>query len=149
LRTRRADLLGEERVLIDGVAAFTAGILTISELVTLTWVMWLLLFGLASGLLFARWRSRLRLLFGLWLIWLVACSVLLFGRMYVEAQRPAAVIVEERVTVMSGPDEVYLELYTLHAAAELRLLETREGWVRFTLPDGRQGWLPQDTVAIV
>jgi tetratricopeptide (TPR) repeat protein len=149
LRTQRTDLLGEDRNPLDGVAVFTAGIVTTDELFAITWTAWLVVCVLAIVLLMDRRRAVMRFLVGLAVLWFVNCGLLLLGRVYVETERPAAVVVAQRATVMSGPDMAYLELYALHVAAELRLLETRGGWVRFILPDGRQGWLPRDVIAVV
>jgi hypothetical protein len=51
------------------------------------------------------------------------------------------------VEARSGPGEDFLGLFDLFAAAEFRVLERQGGWVRALLPDGRQGWLPEDAIA--
>jgi tetratricopeptide (TPR) repeat protein len=66
---------------------------------------------------------------------------LLFARGTIDARMPAAVVVITSAEVYSGPGEDYLALYTLYAAAEVRILEARDGWARFLLPDGRYGWV--------
>jgi SH3-like domain-containing protein len=68
---------------------------------------------------------------------------------YVAEERPKAVVVADVISVMSGPDDSYLELYRLFSAAEMRVLEERGEWARVVLPDGRQGWIDIDTIAQV
>jgi len=70
-------------------------------------------------------------------------------RSYVVYQRPLAVVVDFSAQVMSGSDNGYLPLYELYSAAEMRLLEEEGDWVRFVLPDGRQGWINQSALAVV
>lgn len=148
IRAERVDFQGEERTLIDGLATTTARLVTMGELrwiVLAVWGIWFALMG---------WWSRCRLR---WLRYAVIVSgmVLLLGggllvnRMYVEVERPAAVVVAGSVQVMSGPGDEYLPLFRLFTAAELRWIEERYGWVRFLLPDGRQGWIPVEAAARV
>ena len=78
---------------------------------------------------------------------IVLISLMLLGsRIFVEQQRPVAVIVSPSAQVMSGPGQDYLPLFSLMTAAEVRLLEARAGWVRVVLPDGLQGWLPVEAL---
>jgi uncharacterized protein YgiM (DUF1202 family) len=55
-------------------------------------------------------------------------------------------MVEKAVQVMSGPGEKYLELFELHTAAEVTIVDTRGEWTRFHLPDGREGWIPNAAI---
>jgi hypothetical protein len=64
-----------------------------------------------------------------------------FSRVYTSVFRPAAVVTAEVAPIMSGPGGNYLEIYQLHAAAELRMLEERGDWAHFVQPDGREGWI--------
>ncbi len=72
--------------------------------------------------------------------------ILFVGRVFVETQRPKAVVTAFEAQVMSGPAEDYVPLYTLYAAAEVRVMDEQGGWVRFMLPDGQQGWLESDSI---
>ena len=74
---------------------------------------------------------------------------LTIGSLWFETFRPPAVVVEERVYVYSGPGEQYLELFLLHAGAEIRRIDSTGGWIRFELSDGREGWLPATAVEFV
>lgn len=64
---------------------------------------------------------------------------------------PPAVIVAPQVDVTSGPGGAgqYLVEFNLHAGAEVRVLESRSGWERITLPGDLQGWVPDEAVEMV
>lgn len=150
VRALRVDIQGDETALIDNLAAFTAGSLTPAELGWLTfigWAMWCVL--LLMWLTRQPWRRRLRLALAAWGI-VVMIGVLLFlGRLYVEGQRPAAVVTAFLTPVMSGPGEDYIEIFDLYSAAEMRVMETNGEWARILLPDGRQGWLERSAIELV
>lgn len=60
--------------------------------------------------------------------------------------RAPAIVVAERIEVYSGPGTDYLTEFTLHAGAEVRLVELRNDWVRIVLPGDLQGWAPSKAV---
>jgi tetratricopeptide (TPR) repeat protein len=150
VRTERVDIEGDETGILDGLAALTTGVLHLLELVTLIGLAWALWCGLlAVHIVQPRWREMLRgplLVIG---VLTLLGGLLLVSRVYVAENRPAAVVVAPRAQVMSGPGADYLPLYPLYAAAEIRLVDSRDGWIRFSLPDGRQGWLPGEVVVRV
>ena len=118
--------------------------LTVTEFSWVTFGLWGLLWAvLIVRLLHPIWREALRLPLLIVAMLLVVAGFLLVMRLYITTYRPPAVIVESTAHVMSGPGDHYLEHFTLHSGAEIRILETRDDWVRFLLPDGRQGWLPE------
>ncbi|MGQ9887920.1 MAG: hypothetical protein ACUVSX_05455 [Aggregatilineales bacterium] len=151
LRAQRVDLLGEEVTLTDGLATATAQLMTYRELQWATWILWLILWtSLATvGAGGERWRSPLRTITIAALVGLMLFGGLLINQAYVEANRPAAVVIAAAAPVYSGPGETYLEIYRMHAAAEIRVLETRGEWARFIRPDARQGWIKQSALALV
>lgn len=73
------------------------------------------------------------------------------NRAYAEQNTPSAVIVAKEVDVTSGPGGAgqYLVEFNLHAGAEVRVLESRSGWQRITLPGDLQGWVPDEAVELV
>ncbi len=150
IRAQRVDLQGDEINLLESVASFTNGVVTINELSILTFVLWigvcvtLIVYTLRLDL-----RSNLRGLFVLVASLFVISGVLLGCRLYTDDDRHPAVIVESNVAIMSGPGTEYVEIYRLYNAAEMRVLEKRDGWVRFILPDDRLGWLPELAIAEV
>lgn len=64
-----------------------------------------------------------------------------------ERGQPPAVVVAAEVEVRSGPGEDYLIEFTLHAGAEVRVVEHRGDWVRIALPGDLQGWAPDKEVS--
>ena len=146
IRARRIDIQNDQRVLIDSFAELTSDTVTLRELGGLVTILWLGWFALLMWRIYQpEKRDRLRI--PLWVIGSVlAAVVLLFStRFYVTAERPAAVVIRDNTPVMSGPSSDYFEMYELHAATEIRILEIRDNWARFVLPDGRPGWITQDS----
>ncbi|NWG16634.1 MAG: hypothetical protein HXY41_08365 [Chloroflexi bacterium] len=149
-RARRMDVQGDERGWIEGLAVLTSGIVTVQELGWGALLAWAAGFGLlAAWILRPDQRAALRLPLAAAGMIAMFVLILFISRLWVSTNRPAAVVLPEQARVMSGPGETYLELFPLHAAAEVRRVETRNGWIRFVLPDGRQGCLPQESMESV
>jgi tetratricopeptide (TPR) repeat protein len=148
--SERVDLQGDETGLVEGIAALTIGVATITEMSLLVALLWTTAFALLAVVIFQpKWRNRLRFpLIGLSIVLMVGL-LLLGSRLYVEGLRQSGIVVQPVVPVRSGPGDQYLELYQLHSAAEVHLWDSQNGWVRFALPDGRLGWLPAQTLGIV
>ena len=147
VRARRSEIQGDEIALPDSLAALTSGLLTIEEFNWLMQGLWAIEFA-ALGLFLMRpdWRSALRGPVLLLSVLLLAGFALWAGRQYSMSSRPAAVVIASEAPVMSGPGEDYLQIYVLHAAAELRILEARGDWLRFILPDEQEGWIRRTAV---
>ena len=76
--------------------------------------------------------------------------LLLVSMLYANPNDDSAVVVESTVNVVSGPGEQYETEFTLHSGAQVRLVDSRQGWVRITLPgDDLQGWVPSNAVEAV
>jgi hypothetical protein len=147
IRSQRADILGDELDVIHNLASSTESTLTITELSIPTFIMWTGWFGLLLVyILRAKRRSALLIPLVLLGVMLAFCLMLLGSRLYVEANRLAAVVVTDIAPVMSGPGRDYLELYRLSSAAELRIVEERGEWIRFILPNGRPGWIARSYI---
>ncbi|PJF39793.1 MAG: hypothetical protein CUN54_07695 [Phototrophicales bacterium] len=151
IRSRRVDVQDEVVPFTDNLTALTATTFRTNELGWMTFIAWTMWFMLASvAAIKHQWRSNLimpLLIFGI--IVLIA-AILYGGRLYTERYRPAAVVVEETTPVLTGPDEQrYLKIFELHVATEVRILEENNGWIRFVLPDGRQGWIQRQSVEMV
>ncbi len=146
-RRERTDIQGDETGWLEGLAALSTGLVTPAELGWLALLVWSGWLGLISlGLVRRAWRDGLRPLLIVGGVVVAVLVVLLGSRYWVDTYRPAAVVVQAQVSAMSGPGTQYLDLYPLHAAAEIRIVEQREGWLRIILPNGRQGWLPATAV---
>lgn len=64
--------------------------------------------------------------------------------------RPLAVIISKDAPVRYGPVEESKVAFTLTEGMEARLHESRSGWHRISLPDGRnQGWIRSGTCVVV
>ena len=123
---------------------FSADYLTFTELAILAFTVWLLFFlVLAIGMRRKGWAIIIAI-FGLVMLMTVG---LLGIRAYVETQYPVAVVLSDSVEVMSGPGASYLTLFSLYEGIEFRVLEERDGWLRFVLSDGRQGWVDRTVVS--
>ncbi|MEO1440360.1 MAG: hypothetical protein AAFV33_08140 [Chloroflexota bacterium] len=150
IQGQRQNVQAEETVIIDRLGTIVSPVMTTAELAGLSFIVWLVWFGLATAsTLRPNMRVALRPVLIVGGVVTLALVVLLGSRLYVNIYRPSAVVVAERVSVLSCPDERYLELYTLSAAAELRVVAQQESYLRIVLPDGRQGWLLQQGIAFV
>jgi hypothetical protein len=146
----RVDLQGDEVGFAESLATLTTSIVTIEELgivVGLIWAVWL---GLVSSIILRRSLVKkmmpLRILIGL----LLLLGLGLLGNAFViNTSRPAGIIIEANVRVMSGPGENYMEIFDLHSGADIRIWKVENGWIQFAVPDGRLGWLPQSVVGFV
>jgi hypothetical protein len=149
-RSMRIDLQGDETGFAEGLTTLTLGVLTLNELSVIVGLLWTLWFGLLAGaILKSEWRSPLRIPIAAVASCLFIGLIVLGARLYITTRAPSAIVIEQVVTAKSGPGDDYLELYKLHAAAELRVWDAIAGWVQFALPDGRLGWIPAESVEMV
>lgn len=76
--------------------------------------------------------------------------LLLLSILYANPNDDSGVVVASTVNVVSGPGEQYETEFTLHSGAQVRLVDTRQGWVRIALPgNDLQGWAPSNAVEAV
>lgn len=142
IRAQRATITTEETDWLNQLAELTVDTVTLYELGIVVFVVWVLFFALLAFGIFRNLANvNFRIVLAVIGIVLLAGLVLLGSRLYVETQRPAAVVLSDSAIVMSGPGTDYLQLYTIHAASEVRILDSVGEWVRFALPDGREGWV--------
>lgn len=124
---------------------------TAEELSYLLLGAWLLICLLASLIIFLpRLRRQLS--------WFMAACALLFllglaalAIDYFDQETPEAVVIAEEVEVTAGPGsaEQYPVEFTLHAGAEIQVLERRLGWWLIGLPGNLRGWVPIDMVEMI
>jgi hypothetical protein len=152
LKLARAQTLDRIEVKDEGAVValvrHLVGWTTLDEAATAALVLWMFLCALGIGAIL--WQRKRRAL--LYLVGVVALLLLLgvlsIGiRLLDEHGQAPAVVVAAEVAVRSGPGEDYLTEFTLHAGAEVRLVERRGDWVRISLPGDLQGWAPSDAVA--
>ena len=73
--------------------------------------------------------------------------LLLLSMLYANPNDDSAVVVASQIDVVSGPGEQYETEFTLHGGAQVRLVDSRQGWVRIALPgDDLQGWARSNAV---
>jgi tetratricopeptide (TPR) repeat protein len=150
VRVQRVDGLMPESGLAGQLVELTSDSLSLSEL---SWIV-VALFWLCCGFVAAYiwrtdWRKNIR--------WVILISSLLFmfvailtlTRIVVDNSLKRAVIIGDSVAVMTGPGDDYLEIFELHAAAEIRIVETHNDWVRFQLPDLREGWIQALAIEVI
>jgi len=134
----------------NGVVALARRVLveatTLNEAAALALGLWVVVCGLVIAMLLRpRWRPGLTYAM-IAAAALLALSGFSVGARLVELGRSPAVVVAPAVEVRSGPGQDYLAEFTLHAGAEVRILDRREGWTRIALPGDLQGWAPGDAV---
>jgi tetratricopeptide (TPR) repeat protein len=123
--------------------------LTLPEATLLALVLWELIAGVVIGAILKpsirRWGA---ITVGGLAVFMVIGLLSIANRYYTDETYPAAVIVAQQIDVTSGPGgtDQYLVEFTLHAGAEVSVLESRPGWQRITLPGDLQGWVPDKAV---
>jgi tetratricopeptide (TPR) repeat protein len=96
-------------------------------------------------------RLALRALIGFFITG--ALAVLLAGslawKIYDRDFRQQGIVLEQRVDVLSGPGEDNITVFTIHEGTKVRVHTSTGGWHQISLPNGWNGWLPQNTVGIL
>jgi tetratricopeptide (TPR) repeat protein len=123
--------------------------LTLREATVVALLLWLVLCFLTVLAILKPLRRRwflvgIAVTAGLLAIGLISIT----NRTYTEHNFPPAVIVAKQVDVTSGPGGAgqYLVEFNLHAGAEVRVLESRSGYQRISLPGDLQGWVPNEAL---
>jgi len=146
-RAQTSDRLETEAggVLVGLVRRLLVDWTTLEESALMALALWVLLCALVVAVIL--WpRLRLRYLVVAVSV-LFALSLLSVGVRISDGQgRVPAVIIVQSVEVHSGPGTDYLTEFSLHAGAEVRVLERREDWLRIALPGGLQGWVLGEAV---
>ena len=153
-RSRTVDQLqAEGDSLVASVADFGRQWATTTEYGLAALLLWAIV-GLAVGALIIRPAIRRRsFLRGGAVIAFVAMLiplVLLLSMVYSNPYANTGVVTARTVEVLSGPGQQYGEEFALHSGAQVRLVDSRHGWLQVALPGGElQGWLPAHTVEAV
>jgi hypothetical protein len=149
-RAQTKDQLGtEESGLAQVVTRVLIGWTTLNEAAALALGLWIVLCGLfVAKMLWRRWRGMPLQIVTIIVAVALALCVLSVGLRIADAHgRPPGVIVADTVEVHSGPGTDYLTEFSLHAGAEVRVIEARAGWVRIALPGDLQGWVSEESLA--
>jgi len=62
---------------------------------------------------------------------------------------PRAIILDPEVSIRYGPDEKDAVAFELHEGTEVSVIRKKDGWNQISLPDGKSGWLPSDSLGII
>ena len=153
-RSMTLDRIETERdSLVESVSYLGRRWVTPTELATVALLFWIIGALAISGLLV--WRTAplrfvLRIVGGASTVTALLAFALLLNMIYANPYDSAGVVMAERVEALSGPGFQYAEEFTLHSGAQVRLLDTRQGWMRVALPGGEiRGWMPAHTVEAV
>ncbi len=57
-----------------------------------------------------------------------------------------AIIFQPNVYVKSSPDDKSANLFMLHGGTKVKMTEELSGWKRIQLPNGHEGWIPENTL---
>jgi hypothetical protein len=61
----------------------------------------------------------------------------------------SAIIVHPSVVVKSTPSLSGTDLFVLHEGTKLTMGEEVSGWIEITISDGRVGWIPEESLAVI
>lgn len=153
-RSMTLDRIETERdSLVESVSYLGRRWVTPAELGAMALLLWAIGSLVISGLLVWRtapFRAVLRTVGGVsWVTALLAFALLL-NMIYANPYDSAGVVTAGSVDALSGPGFQYTEEFTLHSGAQVRLLDTRQGWIQVALPGGEiSGWMPAHTVEAV
>ena len=70
-------------------------------------------------------------------------------KLYRAATLTQAVILEERVDVLSGPGGDNTSLFTVHEGLKVRVRTVRGSWSEVSLENGLSGWVPADALGVI
>ena len=85
---------------------------------------------------------------------LIVVWILIFAMFIWKSQRERtithAIVMTEKVEVLSAPDETGTVLFDLHEGVKVRVIREVPGWSEISLPDPqKRGWLPTETFEII
>jgi len=60
-----------------------------------------------------------------------------------------AIVLEQKVDVLSSPDSEATELFSLHEGVKLKVEEFRDDWAKIRLADRKVGWVKRDAFEII
>ena len=153
-RSRTVDQLqAEGDSLVASVADFARFWATTGELALAALLLWVVA-GTALTVLIIRPAMRgMAILRGGAVIAFVAMLIplaLLLSMLYSNPYENTVVVSTRTVQVLNGPGPQYDEEFALHSGAQVRLVDSRQGWLQVALPGGElEGWLPTHAIESV
>ena len=81
---------------------------------------------------------------------MLAPLLFLLSMLYSNPYANTVVVTAGTIGVLSGPGPQYPEEFALHSGAQVRLVDSRHGWLQVALPGGElEGWAPAHAVEAV
>ena len=109
-------------------------------------VMWVVCGVAIGGLLIWRafpMRAAVRVFATLVAVATLGSSLMFLSTLYANPYNSTGVVIVDAVEVVNGPGWQYSEEFIIHSGAQVRMNDSRNGWVRVSLPGGElQGWVP-------
>ena len=153
-RSKTVDQIEAERdSLIESASYLGRRWITPGELGAVSLLLWVVS-GLAIGALIV-WRAMpLRAVLRTSAIVSLAVTVvsflLLLSMLYANPYDNTGVVTEESVEAVVGPGPQYAKAFSLHSGAQVRLVDSRQGWQKVALPGGElKGWVPSHVIEAV
>ena len=84
-----------------------------------------------------------------WLGGGLVISIIISVLAYSFYQIPGAIILQPTVSVRYGPASTDAAAFELHEGTEINVVRKKDGWLQISLPDGKSGWLPADSLGII
>lgn len=125
---------------------------TLDQDAVIVGVLWILVAAAFSLWILAA-STRMRRV-AVWLIVIVAFPLALAAgaltlKLYRAATLTQAVIVEERVDVLSGPGGDNTSLFTVHEGLKVNVRSVRGSWSEVSLESGLSGWVPSSAMSLI
>ncbi len=153
-RSRTVDLVqAEGDSLAASVSDFGRRWATTEEFGLAALVLWAV-FGVTACVLIlapkARVRALLRGVAVAALVLMLGCLTLTLSMLYSNPYENSGVVTVGTVEVLDGPGEQFPEVFVLHSGAQVRLIDSRRGWVGISLPGGElRGWAPNYAIEAI
>ena len=112
-------------------------------------VVYLMLILLIGFYFFARSVVQQKIIFfsGIAFVFILAiCISLLVVKINREENLKSGVIVEQVVTVKSGPEDTSTDAFVVHEGLKVNLEDKLDNWVKIRLADGKVGWVENNIV---
>ncbi len=134
--------------IFDGIKYF----LTVNELAIM--VIFTLL---AASVLFAAWKvidhRRVRVILGnllaAVLFFFVLLAPLLVARTYETQKQIHGIILDEEIQARAAPQQLSTTVFAIHEGTKVKLEQAQNDWYHIRLLDGKEGWIPQESVGII
>lgn len=84
------------------------------------------------------------------MVFMVLANLAAYSQYTEMANHAAAVVMSPAVSVKSSPSDHSTDLFLIHEGTKVEILDhTMQDWYEIKLEEGKQGWLPAETVEII